>query len=140
MKETFQSIQKIVTDAATEIGLTINQSNVLTSTDTDARQLAQFVVSTAEELLTKFPWRSYIGEDPWVMSNTSEYKYEIEVDTDVPQIDSRVLKLGARWRYLHAKGLTYDEDFRMYQTRVQSFAYNKNKQRTINMNQEVLET
>ena len=140
MKERYQNLQKIVVDTATEIGLSIVENNLLASTDNDAKQLAQFVVASCEELLTRYPWRSRIGDDPWVMNESGEYAEELSSDTDVPLIDSRLLKLGSRWRYLHAKGLTYDEDFRKYETRISSFAFDSNQARTFNLNTEVLET
>lgn len=136
MQERFETLQKIVTDTASEIGLTIVQSSVLTSSDNDAKQLARFVIATCDELLTKFPWRRSIGTDPWVEAADQSYKYAIEEDTDIPLIDARLLKLGARWRYLHSKGLTYNEDFRTYQLRIQSFAFNYNRGRTVDTKRE----
>ena len=65
------------------------------------------------------------------------FKYKLENDSDTPLIDSRTLKLGTRWRWLHNKGLTYNEDFRTYQLRINSFAYDKNKTRDIDMNEEI---
>ena len=55
MRETYEDVQTIVADTAKEIGLTINTKNIFTSSDTDAKQLAQFVIATCEELLTKYP-------------------------------------------------------------------------------------
>lgn len=137
MRETYEDVQTIVADTAKEIGLTINTKNIFTSSDTDAKQLAQFVIATCEELLTKYPWRSYIGTDPWVEDANGGFKYKLENDSDTPLIDSRTLKLGTRWRWLHNKGLTYNEDFRTYQLRINSFAYDKNKTRDIDMNEEI---
>lgn len=136
MIETYETFQTIVQDTAEEIGLTIIQNNVLTSTDTDATQLARFTIATCEELLTKFPWRHYIGNDPWVQTVDGTYKYDLVADTDTPQMDSRLIKLGARWRYLNGKGLSYAEDFRSYQLRISSFAFDKNRQMDVNMNRE----
>ena len=138
MKEQFDTLQNIVKAAAGEIGLTILSSNVLSSSDTDAKQLALFVVATCDELLTKFPWRRYIGTDPWVVDANGDYKHEITEDTDIPLIDARLLKLGSRWRYLQSKGTTYNEDFRTYQLRISSFAFNKNAGRAVNLNNEIV--
>lgn len=140
MREKFETLQKIVVDAADEIGLTIQTTNVVGSTDSDAKQLAKFVIATCEELLLKFPWRSFLGTDPWVKTADGSYTFELLNDTDEPLIDSRLLKLGAQWRYLHSKGMTYDEDFRTYQVRISAYAFSKNRERNIDMNNEVIQT
>lgn len=137
MMQTYENVSKLVTDAAAELGIDIVQGNVMTSADKDARQLALFLKGTCDECLTMFPWRAYIGHDPWVQTANGEYKYTLDADTDTPMIDARVLMLGIRWRYLHSKGLTYNEDFRTYQMRINSFAYNHNRGRTIDTNTEI---
>lgn len=137
MIQTYENVSEIVMSVASELGIDIVSGNVMTSSDKDAKQLARFLVGTCEEALQLYPWRAYLGNDPWVKTASGEFKHKLDNDTDVPLIDSRVLKLGTRWRYLHSKGLTYAEDFRSFQLRINSFAYDKNRGRTVDMNTEV---
>lgn len=139
MKPQYESVKKIIDDAATEIGITVSIVNVFSSSDKNTKQLARFLSSTAESLLLRFPWRSQLGDDPWVLDNQGNYKHVLESDDDIPLIDSRVLKLGTRWRYLHAKGLTYDEDFRAFENRISALAFEVNEGYTVNLNQHAVE-
>lgn len=134
MKERYDTLQNIVKHASQEIGLNINLTGLLSSADPDANQLARFVIASAEDLLIKFPWRSYLGTDPWVKKEDGSYVEEISDDSDTPLIDARLLELGARWRYLHSKGFNYSEDFRSYELRRSTFAYHANRHRTVDTN------
>lgn len=138
MKEKYEMIQKIVQDAAGEIGLTTPGTIVFASADRDILQLLKFAQSTCDELLTRYPWRRFIGHDPWVKAGNGAYKDAITEDGDTPLIDARLIKMGVRWRYLHSKGLTYNEDFRSYMLRMSSIAFAYNQARDINMNDEMV--
>ena len=133
MKEKYETLATIVVDTASEIGINVEAQNILSSSDQDTRQLSKFVVATCEELLTRFPWKRKLGDDPWVKDSNGDFKDSLEYDDDIPLIDSRLLKLGTRWRYLHSKGFNYAEDFRAYELRRSSFAYDFNKDRPVDL-------
>lgn len=135
MNQQFDTLVNIVKDVGSELGLTLKLTNVLSSTDNDTRQIASLVCSTAEEVMVGFPWRRMIGTDPWVVKSDGSLAKKITADNDMPLIDARVLKDGAKAAYLHAKGLTYNEEFRAYQLRKQFWAGEYNRFRTISLDE-----
>lgn len=134
MRETFENLVSIVEAVGIELGLTLNSLNVLTSVDKDTRQIGFLVGATCEELLTRSPWRNTVGTAPWVQKLDGTLDYVLKLDSDVPLFDSRVIKNGAKWRYLQSKGLTYDEVFRAFEKRIYDYAYDFNSDQTVNTN------
>ena len=134
MKYRFETVTSILSTVANELGITIETTNVMASTDNDTRQLAALLVDICEDLIDDYPWNGMIGDDPWVEASNGEFKDGITADDDKPCIDARLLKLGVRWRWLHAKGLTYNEDFRAYEIRKNRFGHKQNKHRKVDMN------
>jgi hypothetical protein len=134
MREVYQQFSQLVIDIGKELGLSVKGQSVLSSSDRDTSQIAALIVDTCEELISRYPWRSSIGTNPPYMSGNGEPKYILELDDDIPLFDSRVLKSGAKWRYLNAKGLAYAEVFRTYETRINSFAFDRTKDKVVNEN------
>jgi hypothetical protein len=56
----------------------------------------------------------------WVLSNASVAKIAFTADTDTSLINEDILTLGAKWRFLKAKGLDYSEEFRSYESALES--------------------
>lgn len=54
----------------------------------------------------------------WAQTSGSSGLAAMTADTDTALLEERLIELGVRWRYLKAKGLSYDEDFRTYQLEV----------------------
>lgn len=138
MREVFASLSAIVNEVGIELGLTLTTISVMTSPDRDTRQIAYLVKETCEDLLTRKPWKKIIGTNPWVLKTDGTYTFELVADTDTPQFDSRVIKLGAKWRYLNSKGFTYDEIFRGYEKRIYDFAFDYNSGEMVNTNANAL--
>ena len=134
MREKYASFASIVSDVGDELGLTINPTGVLGSTDRDARQIGKLVVATTDDLITRFPWRSDLGTNPYILSAANSPQYKVMADDDIILMDSRILILGTKWRYLHAKGLTYDEEFRYYEKRIADFAFARNSGMDVDTN------
>jgi hypothetical protein len=134
MKEVYKQFSKIVSDAGLELGITVRDTNVISSTDKDTRQFAQLALETCQDLLSRFPWKVFIGDDPWVKKADGTYSYQLLVDTDTPLFDGRIVTDGTKWRYLFAKGLTYSEVFRAYEKRINDFAFNYNGDKVIDTN------
>lgn len=134
MRQVFATFASIVSDVGDELGLTISTSSVLASSDRDTKQLAKLLFATAEDIITRFPWKNDIGTNPYVLSESGTPQYKITADTDTILVDSRILKQGTKWRYLHAKGLTYDEDFRFYEKRIADFAFDRNSGMDVDTN------
>jgi hypothetical protein len=131
---TYDTVQNIVSGVGAELGLSLRLQNVLGSTDADSRQISSFLVETMEELLTRYPFRRTLGANPVVVGEDDIPKRLPTADTDKILIDSRLLKLGAKWRYLKAKGFTYEEEFRAYENRIAAFAYARTIGKTVNLN------
>lgn len=138
MREVFEHLSTIVSDVGTELGLSLNILSVMTSTDRDTRQIGFLVKETCQDLLTRKPWKKIIGTSPWVLKADGTYTFDLVADNDVPQFDSRIIKLGAKWRYLNSKGFTYDEIFRAYEKRIYDFAYDYNSGEMVNTNADAL--
>jgi hypothetical protein len=138
MREVFATLSSIVNEVGIELGLTLTTVSVMTSPDRDTRQIGFLVKETCEDLLTRKPWKKIIGTNPWVLKSDQTYSFELIADDDVPQFDSRVLKLGAKWRYLNSKGFTYDEIFRAYEKRIYDFAFDYNSGEMVNTNAHAL--
>lgn len=138
MREVFASLSSIVNEVGIELGLTLSPISVMTSSDKDSKQIGFLVKETCEDLLTRKPWKKTIGTSPWVLKANGSYSYELVADTDVPQFDSRVVKLGAKWRYMSSKGFTYDEIFRSYEKRIYDFAYDYNSDEKVNVNADAI--
>ena len=134
MKEEYQQFSQIVYTIGVELGLSLAAQQVISSTDKDTRQIASLIIATSRDLLTRFPWRRSIGDDPWVMTDTGDYNYVLENDTDTPMFDARTLIEGGKWRYLSGKGLTYGEVFRAYEKRINDFAYFYNGDSVVDTN------
>lgn len=134
MRETYQPLSSIVSSVGIELGLSLNPLNIMNSVDKDSRQIGFLVRETCLDLLTRKPWRKIIGTNPWVLKANQELIYDIVDDDDTPLFDSLVIKLGSKWRYLNAKGLTYDEIFRAYEKRIYDFAFDYNSGETVNLN------
>jgi hypothetical protein len=130
----YKEFSKLVTDIGVDVGLTLKGVGVLSSNDKDTRQVASNIVSTCEDLLTRFPWRHAIGTDPWVMKVDGSFTDVLAEDTDTPMFDSTLLKLGGTWRYLNAKGLSYAEPFRFYEKRISDFAFLYNGHNVVDVN------
>lgn len=60
----------------------------------------------------------YITEYPISNLDGSIFKLAFTRDDDFPLVDSRLVKLGLRWRWKAAKGLDYTEDFNTYERAV----------------------
>lgn len=138
MREIFEPLSTIVDVVGIELGLTVRALNVMSSSDRDARQIGFLVSETCQDLLTRKPWKKIIGTNPWVVKFDGSTAYELLNDSDVPQFDARVIKLGTKWRYLQSKGLTYDEIFRAYEKRVYDFAYDYNAGEMVSVNADAL--
>lgn len=138
MREVFASLSSIVNEVGIELGLTLTTISVMTSPDRDTRQIGFLVKETCEDLLTRKPWKKIIGTNPWVLKVDQTYTFDLIADADVPQFDSRVIKLGAKWRYLNSKGFTYDEIFRAYEKRIYDFAFDYNSGEMVNTNANAL--
>lgn len=134
MRQVFASFASIVADVGDELGLTISPSSVLASSDRDVRQLSKLLFATAEDIITRFPWKNDTGTNPYIIGAGGTPQYKIVADDDQILIDSRILKLGTKWRYLHAKGLTYDEEFRAYEGRIATFASDRNSGMDVDTN------
>lgn len=123
MRELYKEFSELVSDIGAEVGVSVRTQNVIASSDRDARQIANMIIATCEDLIQRFPWRRRIGDDPWVLKQDGTYTYNLQDDTDTPMFDSRLIIHGGKWRYLYAKGLTYGETFRVYEKRINDFAY-----------------
>lgn len=134
MREIYQQFAQIVADVGKELGLTVKNQNVLGSSDRDTSQIAALVVDTCEELVTRYPWRASTGTNPPYVSGDKDPKYVLELDDDIPLFDARVIKSGAKWRYLNSKGLAYAEIFRIYETRINAFAAARVRDKVVNEN------
>jgi hypothetical protein len=139
MREVFEPLNTIVDSVGVELGLTLKTIGVMTSTDKDTRQIGFLISETCQDLLTRKPWRKIIGTNPWVLKVDNTYSYALVADSDTPIFDSRVLKLGAKWRYMQSKGFTYDEIFRAYEKRIYDFAYDYNAGEMVNTNADATE-
>jgi len=60
----------------------------------------------------------YISKN-WCASSGGTPKALFTLDTDVPILDDDLFVLGIKWRYLRAKGLPYDEEFKEYENTLQ---------------------
>ena len=134
MREVFESLTTLVDSVGVELGLTLRTLGVMTSTDKDTKQIGYLVKETCQDLLTRKPWKKIIGTNPWVVKVDGSLAYDLVADTDVPQFDSRVIKLGAKWRFLQSKGFTYDEVFRAYEKRIYDYAYDYNAGEMVDTN------
>jgi hypothetical protein len=134
MREVYESLSSIVSMIGVELGIALTPVSIMTSPDRDTRQIGALVAETCQDLLTRKPWKKIIGTNPWVLKADGTYTYDLVADDDVPQFDSRVIKLGAKWRYLNSKGFTYDEIFRAYEKRIYDFAYDYNSGEMVNTN------
>jgi hypothetical protein len=134
MREVYESLSSVVSAVGVELGLTLTPVSIVTSPDRDTRQVGALIVETCQDLLTRKPWKKIIGTNPWVLKADGTYTFDLVADNDVPQFDSRVIKLGAKWRYLNSKGFTYDEIFRAYEKRIYDFAFDYNSGEMVNTN------
>jgi hypothetical protein len=134
MREVYESLSSIVSTVGVELGLTLTPISITTSPDRDTRQVGALITETCQDLLTRKPWKKIIGTNPWVLKADGTYTFDLIADNDVPQFDSRVIKLGAKWRYLNSKGFTYDEIFRAYEKRIYDFAFDYNSGEMVNTN------
>lgn len=134
MREKFEQLSAIVIDVGKELGLNVRSQDVLGSNDRDTIQIAKLIIDTADEMLTRFPWRRTIGTNPWIKYIDGTFGYDLKADTDLILMDARTMKAGTKWRYLNTKGLTYDEQFRVYENRIQNFAFDKNTGDTVDTN------
>jgi hypothetical protein len=53
----------------------------------------------------------YVRNTPWVAVDGTTYRAAATVDTDTTVFPENLLELDLKWRYKHAKGLDYTEDF-----------------------------
>lgn len=60
----------------------------------------------------------YIAENGVSSVDGSVFRLNFTADDDFPMVDSRLVKLGLRWRWKAAKGLDYSEDFNTYERAV----------------------
>jgi hypothetical protein len=134
MREVFESLNTIVDNVGVELGLTLNVLGIMASADKDTKQIGYLVNETCQDLLTRKPWKKIIGTSPWVVKADGSLAYKLTEDLDVPQFDSRVIKLGAKWRFLQSKGFTYDEIFRAYEKRIYDYAYDYNSGEMVDTN------
>jgi hypothetical protein len=56
----------------------------------------------------------------WVQDSGGTPKVAFTADTDTARINEDVLTLGVKWRFLKAKGLDYSEEFRSYESALES--------------------
>jgi len=134
LRQVYESLVTILTDVSKELGINAKTQNVLGSNDRDTIQLAKLIVESADDMLLRLPWRATIGTNPWVKKEDGSFVYQVTADTDTILIDARVLKLGTKWRYLNAKGLTYAEIFRSCEVRINAFAFNLNRGNVVDEN------
>lgn len=134
MRQIYEEFKQIVKDIGGELGIAVKALDVLGSTDQDTKQIALLIVETCDDMLCRFPWRRTIGTNPWVAYSDGSFGYKLTADDNVILIDSRVLKLGAKWRYLNTKGLKYGEVFQSCQIRIQAFSFDQNKDNVVNDN------
>ena len=60
----------------------------------------------------------YVTEN-WVRNAAGdEFRAEFTMDGDIPLLDSQLLIMGLKWRWLAAKGLSYAESFNSYEAAV----------------------
>lgn len=69
----------------------------------------------------------------WCTSSGGTGQTAFAADTDVSLIDEELVVAGLIWRWKQAKGLTYAEDFRKYQTRVMNAIARDVNRKTIDM-------
>lgn len=74
-------------------------------------QLNILPVPAAGDLIIGF----YQSRNGWTSSTGATTSEFIAADTDVPILDSDVVSLGLKWRWLEAKGLTYTEEKLQYE-------------------------
>ncbi len=60
----------------------------------------------------------YVSKN-WVLSATSVPKASFTADDDTSYLDEELIGLGARWRFLRAKGLDYAEEMATYELQVE---------------------
>lgn len=60
----------------------------------------------------------YITEFAVSSADGSAFRLAFMADDDFPLLDSRLIKLGLKWRWKSAKGLDYEEDFNTYERAV----------------------
>lgn len=64
-------------------------------------------------------WAFEYGSKYWILgADLTTYKEYFTLDTDTPVIPDNVLIQGLRWRWKAEKGLSYEEDFAMYETQL----------------------
>lgn len=61
----------------------------------------------------------YISRN-WVADTNGTPKSAFTADTDVARIDEDILTLGVKWRFLKSKGMDYSEEFRSYESALES--------------------
>lgn len=55
-----------------------------------------------------------------ITANDGSFKATLTADTDTFRIDENIVTLGVKWRFLKAKGLDYSEEFRSYESALES--------------------
>lgn len=134
MKASYKNFSDIVTTTGDELGLDLKAQGVASSSDRSTRQVATFVNRTLKDLLSRFPWSVDIGTNPPVLKTDGTFAFEAVLDDDIILIDYSALTEGARWRFLQAKGLAYDEEFRAYEKIILDWAYTRNRGQDVNTN------
>jgi hypothetical protein len=126
----------MVVQAGAELGLDIEPIGVLTSSNRITRQLASFVNVSIKDISQRYPWSVTIGTNPFVIKSSGEYGFTCTSDDDIPLVDSDMVVMGARWRFLHSKGFTYDEEFRAYEKQINYYAFEHNRGMKVDTNAE----
>ena len=75
----------------------------------------------------------YISKN-WNISDASVEQSAWVSDTDTALIDEELIKLGIKWRFLRAKGLSYGEEFNEYEMAVAKIAAHDGARPVIDMN------
>lgn len=91
--------------------------------------LLSLPVPTAGETLA-FEW---VTRD-WCESSTGTGQDEWQDDEDVCRLPNKLMKAGLLWRWKHAQGLEYAEDFNKYEALVADYSIKDGAARHISMN------
>lgn len=62
----------------------------------------------------------YITNKAITAEDGTTHKATLTADTDTFRIDENIVTLGLKWRFLKAKGLDYSEEFRSYESALES--------------------
>ena len=121
------TVLDIVSQAAMEIGIAQNRvSTVTTTQDQDIVQMRSLLHAVAAEVLSEEPYLSTLGDQYWIEGSDGELKADFTADDDVVLFDGRLAIQGAKWCFLHGKGLEFGEAMRDFSSRINKLAARAN--------------